>query len=217
MFVLDTELDTYQRLNEDEGLENLEITGVLPDDWEVISDTAKNWVGQVEKNDWVVVDSTSPTWNAVQDWFTREIFDAESMAEYFMEKRKGAAAGARNLGAFDGWVDWQVINAQYTAFMNNLLKCTSRGAHLLLTAEVDKIGDGEDSDLRAMFGKVGVKPRGQKRLPHIPHSTVWMKRLSNGWTMQTVKEQGRHRDEMENVEVVNFAKQYLQGVAGWVG
>ena len=79
------------------------------------------------------------------------------MSEYFMTVRKETTG--KSLQAFDGWVDWQVINAQYNQFYNDLLKCTSRGAHLVLTAEVDRLGDDESREVRAMFGRIGLKPR----------------------------------------------------------
>ena len=153
VWVLDTELDTYDRMLKGKEELDVETFGVLPDDWEGMKAGVKKIAEGVGKGDWVVVDSMTPTWSAVQNWFVERVFGDE-MGDYFMRVREEKKE-AKSLAVLEGWVDWSVINAQYAGFVNSMLKCVGKGANLLWTAEVDVLGDADDR----MWGKAGVKPR----------------------------------------------------------
>lgn len=208
--VLDTELDVYQRLNKTRQID-MDIVGVLPDDWLTMAETVKGWSKTVGKGDWVVCDSMTPTWDAVANWFAEDVLGS-SLADLALATRKEQTGGEKNLKLLDGWRDYQVINKLYGSFYNDFLKCTSRGAHVLWTSEVKTIPDEAPRETRALFGKMGMMPKGQGRMSHIPHTIIAMRRTRACWEMETVKDQ--ERGEVDG-EVTNFGKQYLAGVAGW--
>lgn len=212
--VLDTELDVYERLAHGaEGLEGIVPTGVMPDDWRAMLAWAEETSTKVSRDDWVVVDSITPAWSAAQVWFSEEII-GEHLADMMVKARKQITEDDKNVNPFEGWTDWSVINAQYAKFMNRLLRANAKGAHLLFTAEIDVLQkDNETKETRALFGKLGVKPRGNKRLPHVPHDIIMMRQMRTGWEMETAKVQGERAEV--NGAVSDFAKQYLLGVGGW--
>ena len=210
--VLDTELDTYERLMwEEEHVGNLDYYGVMTDDWMAMKAWSEGIHKVVDRDDIVVVDSMTPVWSAVQQWFSDEIM-GDSLDDLMLEARRELKGG--NVNPFEGWTDWSVINAQYQRFIRNLLRCNAAKAHVIVTAVLDVIQQDESKETRALFGKFGAKPRGQKRLAHFPHDILFMRQTREGWEFDTAKAQGT-RAKPDNVKVVDFAKQYLMGVAGW--
>lgn len=198
-------------------LSNVQITYM--DDWAGYIPTIKRIGGSMGRDDWLVLDSTTATWDAVQGWFVEQIH-GESIEDYFMEVRAKKAANrdtkgkeAKSLGALEGWMDWPVINKQYSRLYNALLNIPG---HLYLTAELTALGSDseEDRETKALFGPYGVKPKGQKRLGHIPHSVLLLSKSRTGeYRMTTVKDRGRR--EVEQEPMGDFAKDYLMRLAGW--
>lgn len=182
-------------------------------EWEEVIEEVSRIVGVMDRDDWLVVDLFGDTWQACQDWFTRSVFDVES-AEYFLQVRKEMEGGKANLSAFDGWVDWSVINAQYGRLKKLVLR--ARG-HVLCTAGVDKVqtGDAGRED-RAIFGG-SLKPRGQKAIAHWFNSVVRLERKQGNWVGTSVKDRGRETgNEAWNMqEWGDMMKDYLVRVQGW--
>jgi hypothetical protein len=213
MYVIDTEWDNYERLAYGaDDLDNLVIYPCMPDDWTAQRDALNEIMDRLKRDDWLVVDSTTPTWQAVQTWFG-DLVMGDNLENLMLKARQELSDGS-NVNPYDGWTDWSVINAQYAAFSRKFFKANQKGAHVLLTAELDVLQDDADRAVRAEYGKWGAKPKGQKRLPYIPHDLLFMRRLKSGWEMDTVKARGE-RAEVDSLKLVDFAKQYLMGVAGW--
>lgn len=83
-----------------------------------------------------------------------------------------------------------------------------------MTAEQAAIDKNDDKEVKAAFGAYGVKPKGQKRLGHVPMTVLWLTKSRVGaWAMTTIKDRGR--TEVEDEPLTNFAKDYLMEVAGW--
>lgn len=192
------------------------ITG--PSDWEGIMNAARDIAKKVRKGDWVVVDSMTPTWSAVQGFFSEEVH-GDSIEAYMLDVRKkreeAAKKGGRkgsSLEAFDGWMDWSVINVIYKRLYKLLL--TEHPGHLILTAEGQAVGEQDSKAMRDTYAAYGVRPAGQKQLGFLTHTVLLTKKgRKDDYTLTTVKDRGR--EDVEDMDLDDFAKQYLQGVAGW--
>lgn len=216
-YVADNDL-SYDRLlaTEFTDVSNVDVRPIDPDDWkehlEVIGDIER----EMKRDDWLVIDSTTPTWSAVQGWYTEAVFD-KGIDEYFIEVRKmksSAKEGGKdkNLGTFEGFMDWPVINKQFAKFHRLILKCPG---HLYCTAELANVSQ-KDDDKQTIntYGAYGVKPAGQKRIPHLfQTSMLFTKNRVGEWFYTTIKDRGR--PEQENEPMEDFAKDYLMGIAGW--
>lgn len=193
-----------------------------PEDWIELLD----WMDLVKQynrpDDWITIDSASPTWPAVQGWFTEQVHGSD-ISDYFLEVRQAKKAqadarktrdtseDAKNLTPFEGWMDWPVINKQYNKFYRKILNI---GCHWILTAEQDKIGgEKEDKEIKGLFGSYGVKPKGQKALGHRPSTVLLLTKSRTGsWAMTTIKDRGR--EEFQDQKWGDFVVDYL-GPMGW--
>lgn len=183
------------------------------DEWTGLLEWLKLVKEHARFDDWVAVDSMTPTWQAVQGWFSEQVFGSD-IADYFLEVRMKKAESKdkkKALGALDGWMDWPVINKQYAKLYSALLNIR---CHKYVTAEQDKIGDDDDAEVKKLFGVYSVKPRGQKALGHRPMTVLILSKSRAGeYAVTTVKDRGRM--EMEDEEIGDFAIDYLKTVAGW--
>lgn len=170
-------------------------------------------------DDWMVIDSFTPTWQAVQSWFTEQIF-GDDLADYFMTVRKEKeefnsrakeSDKKKTLGAFEGFMDWSVINPQYGKLYSRLLNMP---CHWYITAEQDKVSSDDGPEIEKLFGAYGVKPKGQKSLGHRPMTVLILTKTRRGqYKMTTVKDRGR--EEVEEAEMGDFTVDYLRNLAGW--
>lgn len=191
------------------------VTG--PWDWPAILDAARTVQKQVTRGDWVVCDSMTPTWNAVQEHFTSEVH-GNDIETYLLDIRKKREAASKNGGmkgssleAFDGWMDWSVINPMYFRLYKHLL---TQPGHLLLTAEGQAVGDTDGKAMKDTYQVHGIRPAGQKKLGFLTNTVLITKKGRKGeYTLTTVKDRGR--EDVEDIELDDFAKDYLQKVAGW--
>lgn len=227
--ILDTDYsDSYEVGLDTEfsDLNNVEIHKVGYDDWclcgpvckgcDGFKGTAERLASLIGPDDWLVVDTASCSWDSVQAWFIQETFGKDS-AEYFMEVRKRKEGqkddgkGKKSLGALEGWMDWPVINKNYSPIYSTITRIQG---HLYVTAEQAQLSDDDDREVKKLFGPYGVKPRGQKRLGHVPRTVLlFTKSRAGEYSMTTIKD--RHRVEQEDIEFENFAMDYLVKVAGW--
>lgn len=128
--------------------------------------------GNVNPQDWVVVDMLTPLWAAAQDHFTNGVFGS-NVEDYFFQVRIAKGEKGMTINEFlDGSTDWGTINKLYAAGVSNNL--INMGCNVAATAEVAKVGKegAEDRDNFKLFGPLGLKPAGQKRIPHIFHSII---------------------------------------------
>lgn len=216
-YVMDNDM-AYARLlaTEFTDLSNVDVREVDSDDWEMTLETVGQIHREMKRDDWCVLDSTTPTWQAVQGWFTEQVFD-EGIEDYFLEVRKMKTSKKEKgkdvtLGAFEGFMDWPVINKQF-AKMHRLIMRTP--GHLYCTAELANVSNkDDDKQTLQVYGTYGVKPAGQKRMPHLFQTTLlFTKNRVGEYFLTTIKDRGR--PEQENMEMEDFAKDYLMAVAGW--
>lgn len=226
-YVIDTDYSaSYHRLMATDFTDvmergNVEVYVTGPHDWSAIMAAAREIRAKVTPGDWVVADSMSPTWDAVQGWFTEQVH-GDSIEEYLLDiriRRQGAAdkqakgdkkGRVKSLEAFEGWIDWSVINPTYFRLYRELL---SHPGHLILTAEADRLGDKETKETRDVYGPLGFKPRGQKKLGFLTHTVLLVSRDREGFYLDTVKDRGR--EDVEDLDLNDFGKDYLIKIAGW--
>lgn len=222
-YVADSEIFNYERLlatafSDVEEYGNVHITPCT--EWQEWVDFVAKTNPIMGRDDWMVVDMMTPTWDAVQGWFIDKVH-GQDIEDFFIEKRvaqqqvKDAAKGTevkRGFSAINGEDgDWQVINKQMFRLYNDMMKCPG---HWYWCAEQDKIGKDDDKEVKATYGAYGIKPKGQKKLPHVPMTSIWLTKSRVGnWAMTTIKDRGR--PEVEDEPLHNFAVDYLMGIAGW--
>ena len=215
--VIDTDYsESYARAldSEYEGLENVEITRVSPDDWENMIPAIEAISAKMNADDWLIFDSMSPTWEAVQEWFIEKVH-GQDIDDYFMEvrmkKENTKGKDSKALGALEGWMDWPVINKVYFKLYKRLM---SIPGHLYMTAEQTGVNDDEGREIKGLFGPYGVKPKGQKKLGHLPQTVLlFTKNRAGEYAVTTIKD--RNRAELENQPIDDFMRDYMVKVAGW--
>lgn len=216
LYVVDTER-AFERMMESASMDNVTVKDVRFDamvndttNWDEMLGFVRETVKTMGVDDWLVIDSVTPTWDDVQAWFTERLW-GDDLADYMMAARMQAKdSGKKGGSAFEGFTDWPVINKQYNQLYNLILNAPG---HVLLTAETAQLVD-EDTDTMVTFGSHGVKPKGQKRLPHIPHTVLLFRRRQGGkWVIDTVKD--REREQLGGVDNDGFTRTYLQNIAGW--
>jgi hypothetical protein len=146
----------------------------------------------------------------VQEAFVNKIH-GKDIEDFFLAARK-AMGTAKNLQPLEGWKDYTVINKMYQKVYNLIYKAP---CHVLLTAEATSVSNDTDSrEIRDMFGRIGQRPKGQKRLPFVPHTVLYLKKSGrDSYVYTTVKD--RQREDQVDAELSDFAKDYLWAVAGW--
>jgi hypothetical protein len=208
-YVIDSD-GAFQRMlsGSNADLKNIDVTDVY--EWPEYTNALDRVLDNAKPGDWVVSDMINPAWEAVQSFFTDQVF-GKDIDRFFLEARAASKKGS----AFDGRKDWTVINKLYRNWANRLtLKASNKGVHTYATASVTGLQDDDDKKLIETFGRYGMKPTGQKENPHRFHTILWMTRSkAGGWQATTVKD--REREELDHHTITNFATDYLVKVAGW--
>lgn len=166
-------------------------------------------------DDWLVVDMADKPWEKARKFFFESLSDKD-FGEFMLDAVKKGI----NIGGEWG-ANWSAINTLYGGFTDRLVRW--RG-HLLCATPAtevrvpDRQGKGGDSaDVRETYGRLGMKPQGQKDLPHLFHSVLYMQekpgRGGATWVMSTAKD--RQREIMKGEEVGQFVMSYLIQRAGW--
>lgn len=212
-YIIDTEAGAERSLMEFPNVKN--VTTMTAFDWPEYRKAEKYVTGKAVKGDWIVVDTVDKAWTAVTRWFISEIFEQE-MGEYFLEARRKLKKDAKSLfsgrdAALKGWLDWPVINRNYDDFIHSLIYRSS--ANLYLVSNAQSVSEDDEKEVREIYGPHGVRPMGQKSLPHQPDTVLLLSHTRDGYLMTTIKDRGG-RQYMERQRVVNFPVQYGK-IAGW--
>lgn len=177
-------------------------------EWEEYDAAIDEILPKLRRQDWVVSDFVGTAWEAVQDWYVRKIYHT-NIDDFFMEARANAKSG----NPLDGWKDWSVINRVYKSWINKVV--FRNDAQVFLTAQGEGVRDTDSRQLKATFGRVGIRPRAQKQIGHQAHSILLMQALRpNEPTITTVKDRGRV--SLDSHRFSDFTLDYLVPVAGWM-
>lgn len=212
--------------------QNFTIHDVDPTDWVEQTEKILEVGGLVAPNDWFIFDNSTPTWQAVTDWYTHEIFE-KGYDDYAIEMRRQLEADRedarkrkekelRTRPLYDQFRDYGVINPVYARrFLNQLVKINTT-AHVIITTEMDEIRDNDSLDVRKRWGPLKMKPRGQQKIKdcHFPHTALGMTMdiKKEEWYLTSVKDRGSRftsDKKLTNEPWTDFSQTYLRGVAGW--
>lgn len=210
VFVLDTDMASDRmRVAFPEAFDSKVVSYDLIE-WPDYKTSLEKAYSEGKPQDWLVVDLIDKAWEAVQAYYVDQVH-GKSIDNYFLEARKRSAAG----NPLDGWADWQFINKLYQAWIMKVLRWPG---HVLCAAPAEPvILDGKNADseeIRNTFGRLGVKPKGQKSLPFQFHTVLYMQQAKGEkWVMNSAKD--RSRELLKKKEFTDFVAAYLVGVAGW--
>ena len=178
--------------------------------WEDMLTSMDILVKEAKPEDWVFVDRVDLSWSEVQRWYTAARYKKDLGEKLMAASVAMGTKSSMDMPRFDEGA-WQTINENYYFWMQTLLyrlRC-----NLVLTAGIRV---AEDYDV---FGHLKVAPRGQKELPHQPHTAILLHQTydkvekEKKWLMTTGKDLPG-RLYYENEPVLDFAIQYLGGVVG---
>lgn len=210
-YVLDSD-DSYPRLLETEFADLTNVTVYPVFEWEDWREAIKDALSKAAPGDWICVDRADVLWEAVQDYFTREVFGTD-IGDFFLRARKELEKSKdKSLTPLDGWRDWGVINRLYKQVWNKLIM-PNMPAHLYVATAPSQIEKQDEEDIQKTFSFLGVKPAGQKHLPHGVHTILYLDHVKDGWRVTTVKDRGRKH--LDKQKLIDLAYQYLVSIAGW--
>lgn len=189
-----------------------------PRKWEDICWAIKEVWGRAQRSDLIIFDNSTMPWDEVQTWYVTTAYGS-AVEDFMVEVRQKQikTGNAKHTAAEEMFTDWGAINPQY--FENVKKPLQDPPCHLFMTAEQAKIDDKErDKANKAIFGRHGVKPKGQKSLGHTPRTVLLMmvdNRFDGSaeYKMTTVKD--RERDDVVQMPWSDFVMDYLRPVAGW--
>jgi len=198
------------------GLSNISVFEVY--EWPEYGDALSKIFPQLHRDDWFVCDLASEAWPAVQEYYTQEVF-GEDTGSFFLRVKTELQRDTE----FGGWTDWKYINKLYSSFMRPFIYKSP--CHIIACSTADPVARstgsgggrssvGDDRETISVFGGVGHKPSGQKRLKHQFDSTLFLhKDLRGRYLYTSVKDRGRPLHIGE--PMISFPLTYLKGVAGW--
>lgn len=194
-------------------LDNVKVENVY--EWEEYMVALKKLMKLVRPSDFLICDLMSETWTAVQSYYTDQVF-GDDIGSYFLKVKRDMEGKDRE---FEGWTDWKVINKLYFDFTRpfvykspcNII-AVSGAAPVVRSKGTSTVGDSKETI--SIYGQVGYKPEGQKRLAHQFNTTLFLSKDSRGeHIITTLKD--RERELLQGTRLKNFALDYLKGPAGW--
>lgn len=170
------------------------------------------------RDDVLVVDLIDILWSWTQDHYINEAFGVNA-STFFVDFKRDSDKEGNAISAEAGYgANWQIINKLYADVMTliqrwpgHVIACTKAD-----TVQAPKAGSGAGGDSKEIldaYGKVGVKPAGQKALGFQFFTVMLLNPFGNGkWKWQTVKDVSRGP---QNGDMKDFVMDYLVPVAGW--
>jgi DNA polymerase III delta prime subunit len=208
--VVDT---TYEAERNLQGQTNTEIHSV--ETWDEYISAVKRIREVGGPSDWLAVDRIDPVWDQAQAGYSEKAF-GKDIDQWFLEYKAAGKEGHAFSGEYG--TNWVAIKRMYEAFMTEVMRFKG---HVIATAkavpvqEPNRDGKGGDNpDLRAEYGKFGVRPAGEKNLGFMFHTVLLLSEVKQGeYTYTTVRD--RRREQQKSRSLTGFVPSYLIGVAGW--
>lgn len=178
-------------------------------------------------NDWLTIDPATHTWQMVQSWYSDRVH-GEDISEHLIQLRadnqakRNAAKGKGEKREEDAKKEyfrdtvedmtWPLINKVYQQQFYKQLHLW-RG-HFVLVCESDAVRKDASAEERTSYGFIGQKPKGQKSLPYVAATNVFLDHpLKDQWRITTTKDRGRNL--VERLPIESFALDYLVEIGGW--
>lgn len=167
---------------------------------------------RAQKGDWIVMDKAGDEWPFAQEHYHDEI-DGLTKLEFVERQVK------KGLRKWDVTreVAWEAVNPYHDSVIIPILRSP---AHVFFTASAREVNmDGEkNKGVRVMWGKVGVKPECQWRLPFRVDTVLLTENPIHGkFTLTTIAETGINREWLKGAEIpkdYGFVTVYLL-TNGW--
>jgi hypothetical protein len=165
--------------------------------------------------DWLVVDRLDEVWEKAQAGYSEKVFGKE-IDEWFIEYKRDHGEGHAFSGEYG--TNWGIIKRMHAAFTTEVLRFKG---NVLVTTTAEPVVEpnrdgkgGDDKDVRAEFGKFGVRPGGEKRNGFKFHTILLLAEARQGsWIYTTIRD--RSREQQKGKKMTDFVVSYLVGVAGW--
>jgi hypothetical protein len=168
-------------------------------------------------DDWLVIDPGTATWQSVQSWFSTQIHGTD-IGAHMAKLRKETKDIKEFNKELTSDMTWPVINKLYTeGFYGRYRRWPG---HVIVVCEAVGVRKDADAAEKAEFGFLGQKPAGQKQIPYIGATNVYLDHSGKDvWRYTTTKDRGRPLQERVEFDATDpqesFAVKYLEEVAGW--
>jgi len=219
-FVVDLDYSfAYERILQTEypELEDRMIIEPIEADWDEYIKTMDSFLKHGTEDDWLVIDPGTTTWSMVQAWFSNQVH-GQDIGVHMTRLRKESKDIKEFNKELTSDMTWPVINKVYQDGFYG--KYRRWPGHILVVCESAGVRKEADEAEKAEFGFIGQKPAGQKQLPYIGATNLYLDHPKRDvWRFTTTKDRGR--DLQEKVEfdahsaTSTFAHEYLINVAGW--
>ena len=223
MHVLDTDR-TWDDMAPYDGHLDATVTAYPCDDWTPIREAIRTLEKiDASEDDWLVTDMASRVWDRVQEKYFEQAY-GKDLDEFYaigeLSKRAEAISGPHG-------VNWQAINKMYATYSRLLM--TRWPGHVLSCTPAANMREDISSDQKTIvqypeFGRIGMRPQGQKDLAGQHRTILFMQQAPSGWKMTTGKERNPpglgdgdegFRGYVEGEDVKDFVRTYLMSVGGW--
>lgn len=211
VYVVDTTFEAER--NFIDAHENVRIYTV--GDWDEYMAAIKEIRVASRPQDWLSVDRIDVVWDQAQAGYSEKAF-GKAIDEWFVEYKKEGGLGHAFSGEYGS--NWVMIKRMHGAFITEMLRFKGNVvacASMQNVTEPNRDGKGGDSvEVRAEYGKFGVRPGGEKNLGFLFHTILLLSEGKQGeWAFTTVRD--RNRPQQKGKKMADFVVSYLVGVAGW--
>jgi len=181
-------------------------------EWDTFADKLAEIIATGDHDtDVLTIDPATVTWEIVQAWWIDSV-QGTDIADFMAELRRDTKDSKEYAAALAETMQWPAINKQYQQKFYRRYHAW-RG-HAILVCEAAEVGRGADNDEKALYGHIGFKPKGQKTLPHVSSTNLFLDHPKRDvWRMTSVKDRGRTL--MDKQAFDEFAIDYLVDTAGW--
>jgi hypothetical protein len=189
----------------------------IDQDWEEFVQTFMEILKEGDEDDWLVIDPATATWQMVQSWFSDQVHGTDIGAHMVRLRKETKDISSFNKELTSD-MTWPVINKVYQdGFYKNYRKW--RG-HTLVCCEAVAVRKDADSAEKAEYGFIGQKPAGQKTMPYIGATNLYLDHpKKDEWRFTTTKDRSRELQEKISFDMhkagETFAEKYLVDIAGW--
>lgn len=207
---------TYERLlateYQDVGDRGNVVVHEIDPEWEGFAAKFSEIVAAADpETDWITIDPVTVTWEMVQAWWLDTV-QGTDIADYMAQLRRDTKDSKEYSASLAEAMQWPAINKQYQQKFYRVFH-QWRG-HSVLVCEAAELGRQEDGDVRDLYGFIGYKPKGQKTIPHVSATNIFLDHPKRDeWRYTTAKDRGR--ELQEKVAMDEFAIDYLVDVGGW--
>lgn len=172
-----------------------------------------------QSNDWLVPDLYSTLWPATQDYYMENV--TGTAGEDFWTAAAKRAEGSNNGFELFADLNWTAINRFYREFSQKVMGRWPGHVFAVAAAKpVEKDRGGKvteaDANIANWFGRLGVKPAGQKDMAYEFRDIVVCRRLASGmYTLTTAKAREREVELKGQEWDRNFFQRFMMPVCNW--